>query len=126
MENLELRVRKAFGELRRQGIVVKRNVQSCCQSCANLDLADNVPVLWSFGGQGNSNVVQGDEFDYSNWGFNHSNLVSHENELNDAGERVLDAFKKYSLVVEWEEDKRPFRKLYLNLEKSVEREPEFA
>jgi hypothetical protein len=124
MENLEIRVRKAFGELRRQGIVVKRNVQSCCQSCVSLDLADNVPVLWSFGGQGHSNVIQGNDFDYSDWGFNHSKLVSSDDELTDAGKRVLDVFKKYSLVVEWEEGKRDAKKLSLNLEESLERKLE--
>jgi hypothetical protein len=124
MENLEIRVRKAFGELRRQGIVVKRNVESCCQSCVSLDLADNVPVLWSFGGQGNSNVIQGNDFDYSDWGFNHYNLVSSDDELSNAGKRVLDVFKKYGLVVEWQEGRRAAMKLSLNLEESLDRKLE--
>jgi hypothetical protein len=117
---LEERLNKAFKDLRRQGIVVKRNVASCCQSCANLDLADEVPVLWSFGGQGNRNVVSGDDYDYSDWGFNHGNLVSAEG-LTDSGKRVLATLEANGIVVEWEDDQelRPYRKITLDLEKSV-------
>lgn len=118
---LEIRLRKAFKEIRRQGIVAKRNVHACCQSCANLDVADNVPVLWSFGGAGNANSISGDSYEYSEWGFNHSNLIT-EDGLTDAGKRVLTTLAENRIFVEWEDEdpsKRPYRKLYLNLEKSV-------
>lgn len=118
---LEERLNKAFTQLRRQGIVVKRNVASCCQSCANLDLANEVPVLWSFAGQGNRNVVSGNDYDYSEWGFNHGNLATDEG-LTDSGKRVLEALESNGIAVEWENEepqKRSYRKLYLNLERSV-------
>lgn len=118
---LEERLNKAFKDLRRQGIVVKRNVASCCQSCANLDLANEVPVLWSFAGQGNRNVISGDYYDYSEWGFNHSNLAT-ETDLTDSGRRVLATLASNGIVVDWEDDepeKRSYRKLYLNLERSL-------
>lgn len=118
---LEERINKAFKELRRQGIVTKRNVSACCQSCANLDLADEVPVLWSFGGQGKSNVVSGDYYDYSEWGFNHSNLAT-DSDLTDSGRRVLATLASNGIIVEWEDEdptRRPYRKLTLNLEKSL-------
>ena len=121
MTTLENRLRKAFKEIRRQGIVAKRNVHACCQSCANLDVANEVPVLWSFGGAGNANAIKGDEYEYSNWGFNHSNLAK-EDGLTDAGERVLKTLADNRIFVEWEEEdttKRAYRKLYLNLEKSI-------
>lgn len=118
---LSSRIDDAFAEIRRQGIVVKRNVMSCCQSCVDLNLADEVPVLWSFGGQGNRNVVEGDHYEYSDWMFNHDNLATKEG-LTDAGKRVLATLAKYGIAVDWEEEDptlRPHRKLTLNLEKSV-------
>lgn len=118
---LEKRLQKAFKEIRRQGIVAKRNVHACCQSCANLDVADNVPVLWSFGGAGNANTVTGDSYVYGNWGFNHSNLATEEG-LTDAGKRVLKTLAENRIFVEWEDEdttKRPYKKLTIDLEKSV-------
>jgi hypothetical protein len=118
---LEIRLRKALREIRQQGIVAKRNVHACCQSCANLDVADEVPVLWSFGGAGNANSVKGDSYDYSEWMFNHGNLAK-EDGLTDAGKRVLKAFADNRIFVEWEDEdttRRPYKKLTLNLEKSV-------
>lgn len=118
---LEKRLQKAFREIRQQGIVAKRNVHACCQSCANLDLADEVPVVWSFGGAGRANVVSGNDYDYSDWGFNHSNLATEEG-LTDAGKRVLKTLADNRIFVEWEDEdttRRPYKKLTLNLEKSV-------
>ena len=122
MTTLENRLRKAFKEIRRQGIVAKRNVHACCQSCANLDLADEVPVLWSFGGAGNANSIKGDEYDYSEWMFNHDNLAKEDGTLTDAGKRVLHTLAENRIFVEWEEEdhtRRPHKKLTLNLEKSL-------
>lgn len=118
---LEERLQKAFREIRRQGIVAKRNVHACCQSCANLDLADEVPVVWSFGGSGWANVVSGNDYDYSDWAFNHSNLAT-EDGLTDAGKRVLKTLAENRIFVEWEDEdttRRPYKKLTLNLEKSL-------
>lgn len=118
---LEIRLRKAFKEIRRQGIVAKRNVHACCQSCANLDVADEVPVLWSFGGAGNANSIKDNDYDYSEWMFNHSNLAK-EDGLTDAGKRVLKTLADNRIFVEWEDDdttRRPYKKLTLNLEKSL-------
>ena len=122
MTTLEQRLDNAFKQLRRQGIVAKRNVSACCQSCANLNLADEVPVIWSFGGEGNRNVISGDYYYYSEWMFNHDNLTEDGGELNDSGKRVLATLAQNGIVVEWEEEdttRRPFRKLTLNLEKSL-------
>lgn len=122
MTTLEKRLDNAFKQLRRQGIVAKRNVSACCQSCANLNLADEVPVIWSFGGEGNRNVISGDYYYYSEWMFNHSNLAKDDGELTDSGKRVLATLASNGIVVEWEDEdtaRRAFRKLTLNLEKSL-------
>jgi len=119
---LEKRLQKAFKEIRQQGIVAKRNVHACCQSCANLDLANEVPVLWSFGGAGRANVVSGDSYEYSDWGFNHGNLAKEDGTLTDAGQRVLKSLADNRIFVEWEDEdptRRPYKKLTINLEKSV-------
>lgn len=119
---LEDRIHKALKEIRRQGIVAKRNVHACCQSCANLDVADNTPLLWSFGGAGNANTISGDSYDYSEWGFNHSNLANEDGTLTDAGERVLKTFASNRIFVDWENDdpsRRPYKKLIIHLDKSV-------
>lgn len=120
---LEDKLDKAFKEIRKQGIVVRRNVVDCCQSCADLDVAMETPVLWSFGGQGSRNTVKGNDYTYGGWMFNHSNLAKDDGTLTDAGRRVLHTLEDNGLVVEWEDEdhtRRPFKKLTINLSKSLE------
>jgi hypothetical protein len=100
-ETLEVRFDKAFKAVRRAGITARRNVMSCCRSCVDLGLADNVPVVWHFGGQGRRVSISGDYTDSPILLLNHSNLVS-EGKLTSAGEVVLKAFADNGFEVKWE------------------------
>jgi hypothetical protein len=93
---LEARMNNAFKSIRQQGIVAKRNVAGCCRSCIDLGLADNVPVIWSYGGQGGAVYVEHDYATSDTIYLNHDNLFTSEPnseaELNDAGKRVIETF----------------------------------
>lgn len=112
METLEKRFDNAMKTIRKAGIVAKRNVMSCCRSCVDLGLADNVPVLWHFGGQGNRNVITGNYSDFESMYFNHDNLATAEG-LTSAGQIVLKAFADNEIEIDW--DKSPSKCLLVKL-----------
>lgn len=101
----------AMKEIRKGKVVARRNVASCCRGCYVTGVADDQPIIWHFGGQGNHFDVYADGAYYrsSSYGFkkvekiyfNHSNLVGPEG-VTPAGQLVLDAFANHGIVVEWD------------------------
>lgn len=99
-ETLEVRMDKAMKAIRKAGVVARKNVMGCCRSCIDLGLADNVPVVWHYGGQGNRTSIVGNYSDFDTMYFNHSNLATAEG-LTSAGQIVLKAFEDNGIKVEW-------------------------
>lgn len=99
--SLEVRFNNAMKAIRKSGIVARKNVMGCCRSCINLELADNVPVIWHYGGQGNRTTISGDHATFSSMYFNHDNLVAN-GELTSAGQKVLEAFEANGIEVDWD------------------------
>lgn len=124
------RLDRAFKEIRSQGVVARRNVPGCCRGCAGgeFKLADDQPIIWHFGGQGNRLMFiddgvfeytyeagsysfrTGKRFSGMSWpgkefdGFylNHDNLTNAEG-LTAAGQAVVDVFKKYDIAIDWDQ-----------------------
>jgi hypothetical protein len=110
MENLETRVKQFSKELRAGGVRVRRNVVSCCRGCADLGEHTNPATIWSFGGQGQSVNISGDDAyhksgnDYHEAGivfFNHDGLVNDDDTLSKYGELVISALTRYGIAWEW-------------------------
>ena len=100
-QTIQERYNKAVKQIRSAGIVVRRNVMGCCRSCIDLGLADEVPVIWHYGGQGNRQVIEGDYVNFKTLYFSHDNMANGE-ELTDSGRRVIAAFEDNGFEVEWE------------------------
>jgi hypothetical protein len=111
MENLETRVKQFSKELRAGGVRVRRNVMACCRSCADLGEHTYPATIWSFGGQGCSVSISGDDayhqtgkYDYQEAGivfFNHDGLVENDGTLSKYGELVISALTRYGIAWEW-------------------------
>lgn len=116
MPTLEVRMKTALKAIRQQGIVAKRNVAGCCRGCINLGLADEVPVIWTYGGQGGAVYIEGDWATSDQMYFNHDNLFKDDENgnpvLNDAGTRVMEAFALNGIDASVES---PHRCLIVNL-----------
>lgn len=112
MESLEVRLDKAMKSVRKAGITARKNVMGCCGSCVDLGLADNVPVIWHFGGQGGRLSVSENWANAESIYFNHGNLATEEG-LTSAGEIVLKAFEDNGFTVDW--DKSPYKSLEIVL-----------
>jgi hypothetical protein len=103
----------AMRELRKNGVIAKRNVQGCCRSCITID-TDGKPLVWHYGGQGNSFTWRNDEPvpTYTpTWQneetlegiyLNHSGLVAESGEMTKAGQLVVDTFTRHGFGVEWD------------------------
>jgi hypothetical protein len=115
----------AMKDIRRAGVLARRNVASCCRSCYDPQIADDQPIIWHFGGQGNRVILDDDGFgnykserSYSRWAgkyvtttwsdrevdevyFQHDNLVD-ENGLTPAGHAVMIAFAVHHIHIEWD------------------------
>jgi len=100
-QTIEQRFNNALKAIRKQGITARRNVMGCCRSCIDLGLADNVPVIWQYGGQGNRHTISGDDYNYSTVYFSHSNLADDEG-LTPSGVAVIEAFESQGFEVDWE------------------------
>lgn len=100
-QTIQERYNKAVKQIRSAGIVVRRNVMGCCRSCIDLGLADEVPVIWHYGGQGNRQVIDDDYVNFNVLYFNHDNMAKGD-ELTDSGLRVIAAFEDNGFEVEWE------------------------
>lgn len=105
----------AMRELRKNGIVAKRNVKGCCRSCISFpELPKGTPIIWHYGGQGNSFTWRDDvpvptytpawqdEEPLDAIYLNHSGLVSESGEMTDAGRRVVDTFMEHGFGVKWD------------------------
>ena len=97
---MEAEFKNALKIIRQAGITARVNVRSCCRGCADLGLADNVPVIWHFGGQGNK--IRWDE-DPDEVTFSHNQMVDKEGSLTDSGRIVIEAFTNQGLVVDWDQ-----------------------
>ena len=100
-QTIEQRFNNALKAIRKQGITARKNVMGCCRSCIDLGLADNVPVIWHYGGQGNRQIISGDDYNFSAVYFNHSNLADDE-KLTPSGVAVIEAFESQGFEIEWE------------------------
>ena len=100
-QTIEERFNNALKAIRRKGITARKNVMGCCRSCIDLGLADNVPVIWHYGGQGNRQMISEDDYNFRTVYFNHSNLADNE-ELTPSGIAVIEAFESQGFEVEWE------------------------
>jgi hypothetical protein len=102
----------AMKEIRKGKVVARRNIASCCRGCYETGVADDQPIIWHFGGQGNHMDVYSDGayYRYSKRGyvkvekiyFNHSNLVDASG-ITAAGQHVVDTFKKHGIAIEWDQ-----------------------
>jgi hypothetical protein len=96
---MEKEIKNALKVIRQAGITARVNVRSCCRGCADLGLADNVPVIWHFGGQGNK--IRWDE-DPDEITFSHSQMTI-DGVLTDSGRIVIEAFTNEGLKVDWDQ-----------------------
>jgi hypothetical protein len=97
---MENEMKTALKVIRQAGITARMNVRSCCRGCADLGLADNVPVIWHFGGQGNK--IRWDE-DPDEVTFNHDGMLKEKGVLTDSGRIVLEAFTNAGLKIDWDQ-----------------------
>ena len=111
----ETRFTDAVKEIRKAGIVARRNVASCCRSCYDPKVADDQPIIWHFGGQGNAILIEGDSVGYrvredsyyvsqgkvDSFYLQHSNLVNDDSQLTTNGQLVVDIFARHGVVIDW-------------------------
>ena len=114
-QTIEERFTNALKAIRKQGITARKNVMGCCRSCIDLGLAENVPVIWHYGGQGNRQTIQGDDYNFSTVYFSHSNLADGE-ELTPSGVAVVEAFESQGFKVDWERNQWKTIRVQLNQE----------
>lgn len=86
--------KQAEKDLLKQGIILKLNVNSCCRSCADTETGD-IPVIWSFAGQGNRlPLSRAEEF----WGV----YLYHSYLTEEKKEKALNIFFSNGFDVEWD------------------------
>lgn len=107
----------AMREIRKSGMNARRNVQGCCRSCLGGVLPNDKPIVWHYGGQGNSFTWREDKPVYTytpSWDdeailesiyLNHSGLIAESGEITEAGQLVLDTFQKHGYEVKWDGSK---------------------
>jgi hypothetical protein len=119
MTTMESKFKSAKKDIRKAGIKVRVNIYECCRGCVTeekLGLASpEMPVIWTYGGQGNAIRWHSDglpyhaeEFKGSGWGqylkkdaevayvyFNHSNLT------NEQKHTIVEIFHMYDFVVDY-------------------------
>jgi hypothetical protein len=104
----------AMRELRKSGMIAKRNVKGCCRGCIKIE-TDGKPLIWHYGGQGNAFTWRDDKavlsyvssWDYDGEAveiiyFNHSGLVDEAGNRTDASRLVVDAFLGHGFGVMWD------------------------
>lgn len=105
------RFNAAMKEIRKNKIVARRNIATCCRGCYDPEVAETQPIIWHFGGQGNHvDVWEGGavyryatrNYEVDTMYFNHSNLVDASG-LTAAGQTVVDVFKKHGIVIKWDQ-----------------------
>jgi hypothetical protein len=104
----------AMRELRKSGMIAKRNVKGCCRGCIKIE-TDGKPLIWHYGGQGNAFTWRDDKavlsyvpsWDYDGRAveiiyFNHSGLVDEAGNRTDASRLVVDTFLQHGFGVIWD------------------------
>lgn len=117
METKKQAFDSAMRELRKSGINARRNVKGCCRSCLSGVLPKDKPIIWHYGGQGNSFTWRDDKpvhtYEASKgwWEdekilesifFNHYGLLTESGEITEAGQLVLDTFRKHGYEIKWD------------------------
>jgi hypothetical protein len=106
----------AMREIRKNGITAKRNVKGCCRSCIVHPEPKDKPIIWHYGGQGNSFTWENDKpvltytpiwYDEGDENvdliyFNHSRLVADSGEITKAGQCVIETFQKHGFKIVWD------------------------
>jgi hypothetical protein len=95
----------AMKEIRKNKVMARRNVSSCCRGCVDLKVADDASIIWHFGGQGGRFEVAADGAYEPGWNggkvdgayFNHSGIAGTEK-----GQAVVEIFEKHGIVIEWD------------------------
>ena len=105
----------AMRELRKSGMIAKRNVKGCCRGCIQIE-TDGKPLIWHYGGQGKAFTWRDDKpvlsyvssWDYDDDGaveivyFNHDGLVDETGNRTEAGRLVVDTFLEHGFGVQWD------------------------
>ena len=104
-ETIEVRFNRAMREVRKAGIVAKRNVKACCRGCAVIENPNDEPVFWSFGGQGAAVSITGNNSSDNVINFQHNGLMDNE-VLTSAGVQVVTVFAKNGFAAMWENESR--------------------
>lgn len=121
MRSFEARFTAALKDIRKSGVIARRNVASCCRSCYDPKIAENQAIIWHFGGQGNALTIEENVVAYrvretyrgyshyttgnrvdKIW-LNHSNLVDDDGELTHAGQAVVNTFRAFDIVLDWDQ-----------------------
>lgn len=120
---LRTRYELAMKEVRRAGVISRRNITTCCRGCYDPEIKDGQPIIWHYGGQGYYvDLAEGGAYyryaSYGNDGvdtmyFNHDGLVE-AGELTPAGQAVLDAFERHGLVIKWDRTNSDCIQLLIN------------
>lgn len=105
MKKVSVQFELAMKEIRKNKVMARRNVSSCCRGCVDLKVEDHQAIIWHFGGQGNRFEVAADGAYEPGWSttrvdgayFNHSGIAGTEK-----GQAVVEIFEKHGIVIEWD------------------------
>jgi hypothetical protein len=101
--NHKVRIRGAFAQMRREGIMARVGVNGCCRTCiwAEHDEWEGKPVFWGFAGQGNRLSYDEDGNLYErNVVFFYHNSAEFPEEI----ARCVEILKFWKLPVSWDGD----------------------
>jgi hypothetical protein len=101
--NHKVRIRGAFAQMRREGIMARVGVNGCCRTCiwAEHDEWEGKPVFWGFAGQGNRLSYDEDGNLYErNVVFFYHNSAEFPEEI----ARCVEILKFWELPVSWDGD----------------------
>lgn len=105
MKKVSVQFELAMKEIRKNKIMARRNVSSCCRGCVDLGVEDHQAIIWHFGGQGNRFEVAADGAYGAGWNgerfdgvyFNHSGIAGTEK-----GQAVVEIFAKHGIIIDWD------------------------
>ena len=105
MKKVSVQFEAAMKEIRKNKVMARRNVSSCCRGCVDLKVADDASIIWHFGGQGGRFEVAADGAYGAGWNgekfdgvyFNHSGIAG-----NEKGQAVVEIFAKHGIVIDWD------------------------
>lgn len=105
MKKVSVQFELAMKEIRKNKVMARRNVSSCCRGCVDLKVADDASIIWHFGGQGGRFEVAADGAYGAGWNgerfdgvyFNHSGIAG-----NEKGQVVVEIFAKHGIVIDWD------------------------